>query len=1307
MNTSQSTQSTSGNRQDGVSIASQGDGCENHATNSLNDSASAADSDGELKLSRLPKRKCPFVDDEASLSGSGSSDEEIDNLSDAGSIIDDRSDLESDISNITHSALLHSTMSMEEHNKLLKMTGADINDLGLSEIDDVELSSLKATGRDLDDIQQIQTAYLCGSELSKINRLYQTADRMVQGLVDPILDGLDSITVHSQSSGLFAFITEHLHIPVSDTQFIKLMDGVNLAMARLSTSSVRALTAFKTKICEYCFMDIIHGENVTIEDIDDALTSFKSILPKIGQETVDTLLKSITNITEPNIEKEKRKISMKEVIQETRSPIKSLDDFRLQMDSPSPERQAPPRKSRKLLSIAKPDPDVVVWVGDEPGVSDLLPIWKNTPSFKTVISRLRKESMSPEGGITLSDVCEIMKKYKDVVLAIHKESHCPVNLARKVAVDITNGYLRHESNIPLSQTNMFTQDSVSSLYINDTSSAAINLDGDEISRVPTNDEIGAIFHISHEDPRFILLPIGWKCRDGCAMGLFQDVPSMSANVKHIMMAIFGTADIVKFTESILDFQKFNAVANRMAKHGIFGVETKHRARLYGAAVTQILYVVLTMDRARQLREMANELIWFCKTKDIQLSHVLIEIFNNNDHFGECYKDVDDFRASSLDGGFIGPPDVKLRKQLKLQDLQSEEQSKAFQIIFERFQDAGIHTYPQAISLIITTVNDMNDGSDFRKALQMLMGSANQMSQTVKIAMWWNEQLEKFRPSFLNDNKGWLTFKIALQLFNDVRKLCAGHVLDDTVDIEDWDEDVYGPLLYRGTLLQRHIWNIIEDYRTKPTDLIRILKENGISLAHFYNVYYERLILGERRNKTVVFTGPKMSGKSITAAAIMNLHRGTRISLECHTGRDFIIDEASSHTGLVVIEDVQPKTLTFIDKNLRPHLDGDAIMTNKKMEKISKGHWGPTLITTNIPIDSDSDDESEPAQPFSFRRQDLLRHRQFPIVFRTHLPSVLGNGNVISHIDESDILNLIWRYGLFPQCNSLFENAPKCAYMPCSAALFSQHHPGCRLIADIASNLEFGVRMQTHKRRQATYECYDRVLNKYVGTLFNIDDKLGVHSALCWHFHCTTMEIANCRDEERKQKLIKVSAEISRFIDKVWIPLAYVSRYLRGDFSRKSACKWSHTNVIKHPLFDAWDGHQNIEPTMSAFLDTVEVEDRLNLLMLPWCSQRKLVLTFQNILLTKQGNLHSAWHQEVTCFKMRLINMLREYIKRSDRKKRWKHRGVQRYLSSRMLTDDISLVDSFDTLFLRIITPPSEMSIEVATTQKLRPTYFYD
>ena len=883
--------------------------------------------------------------------------------------------------------------------------------------------------------------------------------------------------------------------------------------------------------------------------------------------------------------------------------------------------------------------------------------------------------------------------YVVIVLKLLQISKCRIGTARKWAWDITQSKNRAVMKWLKRQHEDLNSSGLNSSSFMSPSQDSATDKSDELVHFPTTETVSLIFRTNNTDERFMMLPIGWKIRDGCPCGIFQHIPQMTSNVKFVLLVIYGTDNVTKFTENVNEFIKFNASASRIAKSGMFAT-VNSTGTLRGIPICQISYVVLTMGRAAQLKDVAKEIVWFCKSVQIEIHECLLEIFNNQEHCGECYKDCDDFRKE-LDGGFIGPVDTKWRKKLKITDDDGQNQ-RAFQIIFEKFDENKITNIPQAVALVNETMNSPDD-SEFKSALSSVIGNATAVKQSIQVALWWNNQRQKHMPAFGRSNKGLIVSKMANLLFRRIASMCGGHLLDPSVTVSDWDEELYGPLKYKGTLRQYQIMNVIQEMRTERSNLMYILKKNGINPAAFYNIICSRMILAVRRNRLTIFSGPKRSGKSIVAGALSLAFDGARIPVDVQGGRDFKIDGAmTDQIGMVILEDVQGSTFhSYIDRNLRAHLDGDKVMLNQKMKETSEGTMRSCVITTNERDDSDSDDETQKSPSFTLTKRHILEKRYTCVRFRHALTS---EDPFIESLSADDILVFLFRYGLYPMCNQLY-GGPVCDMSPCKGLAYGDHNPLCPLVCSIHSNLQTGVSLN-HERSSSTFnEYFEQVDSDMLGLTFNINDAMNVCDMLKYQMRVSNSDITSCRDCQAIQSKQDLASQIEHFIEYVWKPLCYSSAYMRGHYMSGDACRWAHGNILSWELFKPHISEINMVPTMS---EASTCENPLSCVELCWSAPLKVHPRLLKFTADPQ-----SFHLSD---KMTILRCVGQYLKKTGNTKRIKRACNMRRIvqvAYNNARSNLTCDESFDELWCALLNRRAKNVIISPTKTKKIDMSFYD
>lgn len=1142
-------------------------------------------------------------------------------LSDANSIIDD--------------APINSTTVEDLYTFMNSNRSAEINSLDLiaealsAPKDDCELSAIKNQLGVCNQDEKLLTLYLMGVRIDELLRV-SSVDDVIRQL--PV----------SQTSG-FSAAVKLIDPTIDDKQLNTLLDTLSKFITNYRAPKFERLKNLGNAIMEYFTSDLL--DDIQIAQLfPSRLAQLLSVMSiSVNQYKLDTLV-SVERSTLNNQPVKSVKLFEKCNTSDQTGEVYSLDDLiNWECGSSTDVPTVTSHFTKKRNSKQKDTCQVIeAWKGDSSEQEAC-----NAFQRESAIVYKYKSLTANLSAIPLSHVSQCvnhltnqMQVYCKLVSSLQSKSNCDINTARKWAVNILDTQNRcalktimENDKIQLSQ-----QDNNQSQIMN--SSAVM----EESTLFPDNDTAFSLLVTSTSDQRFLVLPVGWKLRDGYPAGLFQEVPELSRNIKNILLVAYGGETCVQFVEYITDFLRFNATSHRIAKSGIYAVVSS-RDVMNNIPLVSVCYIVLTMGRSSGTENVLKELAWFIKLKKMSVADFGVFVFNIPDHFRECYKEVDEMRRD-FEGGFIGAVDVKLRKSLKISD-DDEEKNKAFQIIFEHFDMMGITDQPAAVSLMNSALNNP-DSSEFKSAVTSIMASAAFAKHTVNIAIWWNRQSRMNMPAFARDNKGLVTFKVADQLFSRIRKLYGGHLLDPTVNIEDWDESTMGEVKYKGTLRQPAILDLIQQLRTDSNNLLYILKKNKISPTTFYNIICNKMVTAMRRDRVTILHGPKRSGKSIVAGALSSVFDGMRLAADVKGGRDFRLDATTDSTvGMALMEDVQRTTFKeYIDKQLRPYVDGDTVVVNLKMQATSLGSLRSVLITTNELNDSDSDDDTVPMRDWTLHRKRILEKRYSDVKFRTPLTA---EDLFVEKIETDDVLSLFWRYGLFPLCNQLC-NGPICEYSPCTGLDYDKHHFMCPLVREIHSNVQFSVSMSTSHVDDVVHEYYERVESSNLGITFDIKNAEGVRKTLEWHYRASLDNIKACKNEQLMNMKITMNSQINQFMEFVYKPLCYLSSYMRGNYLPGDLCKWAHANMLSHQLFKPILNQDLHVPNMGD-LSRASDEDVSDLMQemtsLPWCA----LVTNHNRFINWSNPLLS-YSDLLKVDKNRLLIRCSSIIKASANKKRF-------------------------------------------------------
>lgn len=1038
---------------------------------------------------------------------------------------------------------------------------------------------------------------------------------------------------------------------------------------RFNPSTAIMLKNLQSTIHKYIEEDIIMSDTCCKADVDTVYRDIASLFSQLKPEHLSTWC-SINMLHQVSTEIPKRTTVAIAPKQSTPVRNESLESFSLPVSSSDededsnslPTHSTPVVKRRKLDVCENPDLQSLIngQCDEEYGK------WMANVRFKSQIQEYRKNISKMN-----IDALTVVTAFQTYFSKIMAETRCSVLAATRGALDVIDAHLSaatydvirehsvdsHDESIPLSQMSV--------------SIGHKPFPGDEI--------IAEVLLWKQSDQRFIALDAGWKYRDYSSLGIFEPVPQPQANKKNIYMCLYGIQHTTKFHEHVETFMKFTGQNNYVAKTGIYSVQTKPRVQIHVELVQQIMHIVLTMSRATTLALIAQQLVHFTDSIDIPRSMILIAAFNNDEDFKCCYSDVDAWRKTAPESGFVGPPDIKLRKKLGCETDNAHE-AQAFRIMFEAMRRDGVKTQAQAVEYITRVLSDPSNETEEKKVFQTFMQSGQAATTNLKNALWWNDMMAKRKHVFTKSELGRVTVKLAVQLFQDIKDLFGGHLLNPLVDIENWDESTMGPMRMKGTLFQPAIWNIIMGYMRGPTDLLTILKLNKISPVRFFNVYYGGIVLQKRRQKTVIFSGDFMTGKSITAGCIFDVHDGKRVTLE-HSmsgGNNFIIDSISdpaSDIGVVVLDDVSAKSFKIVDTRFRPQLDGDEHVINVKYGTVGRGQWPGVVITTNVPLDSDSEPENVKASSTkkTLSGQRLLCERYNGIKFRTslrQLESELGIHKQIAKLDPCDLLKMYWRYAFLPTCNALFEHGPRCQFAPCKSVAFEDHHPMCPLVREILSNVKFGVRCSTSvtsvDNKDTMNEYYERIHESTVGATFDLQHIEDVRQCLKLHMGVSDLDLGHITDLVKLQTMQTKIAEIDHFVEKVWTPLCYLSAYMCGRYThiQKKCYSWAHNHIMENKWFVPLNEEDDIPLTMADLISAtntrldISVEDLNMIVKSHWNSHPRI----NQWTIVDSDELPDKFSNLVDQDMRRLLFGVRKYIMQTSDQKKWK-----RYTRSLKLT----------------------------------------
>lgn len=1155
---------------------------------------------------------------------------------------------------------------------------------------DIELNSLKRNVDILDISERLLCLYFLAIDYDRLDIRV-----CLENEADELIADLRRIEVPTQTSGFFKII-ESRYTGFDNIHSEAFKTLLNVISAQMSAKRPKQITVYKEcakQAFTYFFEDVNATDSTNL--LTRRLTQMMDLF-NIDQQMLNDLRlsgpkddKCVLARPQVCIKREATHSEPVSTVDTLEELLKHSSEIALYDSDEDTPVQIQRRTQIKKSSVDISQTDVGAWKGElleNEAIEAYKAIKFDKEKYKSLIAGLYKRTF-----INLDDAANVLCSATDfytITRQLSKSLRIDINAARKWSNDIvcsnkrsalTYIYKQHQE-IIVTNDNPELQPSQNHIS---QSQSQVSLQFANIAKChPTEEECKIVLRTSMSDERFACLPSDWKYKEASLpAGIFKEFVSLNERTKHAFLLILGEDSGSTFVENISDFCSFNADQSRVSKNGIWATESCQKT-VNNLPLNSVTYVLLTMSRKASVLSVIQEIVWFLKIKNINLADCLFEVFNTIADFKDCYTAMNSIKLES-EGGFIGAIDTELRNRLKLNDADQEHEA-GFRFITQYLSDHNILTVHAAMSFMEQALDNQYstdaDGVKFRECVKATMHTANHAISTAKGAVHWNNELKKIVSPFVSTNLGLITSKIANDLFIKIDNLNE-YYLNPSVDITDWDEDEMGPLIYKGSLLQPAILNLVQSLRTQHTSLLYVLKVNKINPAAFFNALCNHTVKAGRRDRTILLTGPKQSGKSIVANAILHTFDGKRLAADMTNGRDFnVAATADECIGVTVLEDVAFKTLKeFVDKNCRPLLDGDECVLNPKMKGTSKGTWRSCLITTNVDNDSDSDDASLPPQKLSLKNSNILHKRKHVIQFRQDL-SQAKPSLYIEQLPQHDILLLFWRYGLFPQCNTLF-NGPRCEYSPCkSASIFGEHHFHCPLVRETLTNVEHGIAFDSKVRGNIIDEQFERVNKDNIGLIFDIDKSFELRNCMEHIYQCSVFHLSKCKSLELQKQKTATADKIKHFIEYVWIPLCFVSSYMRGQYSVVKKHKWCAKHVLKHHLFDptSLNNDQDIV-TMNDMLGLPDIVDNnielLNRIKLSWChSKHTRVQMWTSCLLhNEELNWKHLFAQDVKC----LLKNLKQYVQNSANKKRF-HRvaDINRVLCDKLATGDIDDIFSY-------------------------------
>lgn len=1116
----------------------------------LYDDDSSTASDIELRNQRKRRKygkSSVFIDDECECSGSGHSESETESCSECEDFIDDNDIDTSADSNVYREQVQDIPIYDESIHKL-----------------DANMAKIK------NNITHLESTHLISLLVSVLDAIQRVNAKGVH-----ITIGDDT----ARSAVLMSFARRYLGLDLPIDTWRHVITTNRRISATYTMSLRKQLFDAKVALSKEIDENLVHDKSYqfTSDDVETLLGDVAQLFIKLKTDDIQEFIhfvgsvRSADNISHEVTERPKVSIPTSDSNNgQSEGYSTLLDEFSMPVETDDDDLS--PAQAGPLAVAHKSGNDKTAAIVTDCRLADLIAgrcdseyqKWLLANKFKTLIATKRK-SLTPIDCTATG----ILKYFHEAYSSVLRETKCSPLAATKAAADILDAQLTAATLTAVPRDEPLTQESdvLSSQYV-------VNVDG---TPFPDDDSLRLSLLWNKQDDRSCILETSWlsSCSYDSQLGAFECPPQTQCSRKWMYMAILGLEHSQKFHENVNEFLVHTSVNMYVAKNGIYAVKSTPKAVVKGSPVKQVLHCVLQLSRSTIFGTAAKQVLHYLQSISIPCTAVILATFCDTNAFSTVYADIEEMRRSSAESGFIGPVDKLMRQRLGINN-DSEKETMAFTIMYRELKKVGCRTATDCVEHITKLIEDPSNESQEKQIFVSLMKNGTFAIQSVKSTLWWLDKLRCRKLPYERTEIGRISKQLAVMLFQDIKKLCGGHLLNPLVDIENWSEELMGPIRLKGKLFQPAIWKIITDYITAPTDLIRVLKHNKVSPTQFFNIYFTKIVLHRRRDKTLILSGGFKTGKSITANAIFSLHNGKRVALENigGSGSSFTVDSVSDPNddcGVVILEDVNIKTFRKIDQTIRPHLDGDLHCANIKYGGVTKqGKWPGCVITTNVPVDSESEDEDI----VSHRKKpkDTMLRKGFLTARFTYIKMdqpLATHDKHIESIGASDILKLYWKYGFLPVCNALYSDAPRCRFSPCRGILYHEHHPMCGLVREIHSNLSYNVKPTLSTKDDGyTYESYERVIQDAVGACFDLNKVEDMREMMKREFDVSSIDTAHLTDEGDLREVHVKVAEIDHFIDHVWTPVCYLSKYMRGSYANedKQKFKATHNLIIQSELF---------------------------------------------------------------------------------------------------------------------------------------------
>jgi len=614
----------------------------------------------------------------------------------------------------------------------------------------------------------------------------------------------------------------------------------------------------------------------------------------------------------------------------------------------------------------------------------------------------------------------------------------------KMGINIPINVARYSANFTIQQINAKITKKKSNV-VDSSKEPEIEAPANDLSRIQSALQIDVN---NTEDRRVRLLPETWLRDNYLCKSLVHN-----ASISCMGLVIFHPIEIQLWLDSNLKYNQdeSNVVWRYICGKHILRAEVQFYNE-YGECsndVDNVLIAFGKLGRRSQKKRILGNITNFLQNEGFDMRWVGVYFVNEEEYFSTMYCEIYTmtwpYSADNGEGRARFCVGMLEEKVLQKAGLMPKTGHGNYKVLYDYIDKKEVITQTQVLALITEvsqmTPVDNNDNGDITKPLidickEILSDKPSSLVQNIK-GIATKIQIENaFVLDIWIDNKVKLAYAIWNNIFTAMKEKDED-IFNVDRTVLNWNFETRGEWEKRASWLQKDIFQFLFNLRSKRTTTQAVLVVNRISPATFTNEVVDRLVLGEYRKRTLIFTGEeRKSGKTTLLMPILEMLKGVRMVLDFIKHMDAMIMSTDKQmNGCIVIEDLTPGTLRSADQRLRSLCDGCDIVMNRKYQTLKSGTWGTVAITTNV-------------NSKTLFEHNFLQKRYSCIKFTVALDK-MNKKETNRTITERDMSLFLFRNLVFPKCNQINSKRKTC-FGWCTGTSISSHHPTCPLLCEMES-----------------------------------------------------------------------------------------------------------------------------------------------------------------------------------------------------------------------------------------------------------------